>query len=448
MTKLTMDAGKLGRALNILSVRRCKARALMECIRLDPGGITAGLASLPGELKADIHVRIPMQVEGDGVLVVNALALKKAIAKRAGPVTIEAKTSLDASAEVDGVTTTIPTLDPEDWWGQEVLAIGPDLAAITMTWPEWERLSAVRYAAHREKTRYAMNGLSVSVQDGMVVQVAATDGKRLHVRRKAIDNLPAGWPSPSVVIPTRAVEVANALASWQVKLAHVPATGLDPGQVLIQAGHGNVMVEPVAGHFPPYRDVIPKNSEVLAEVDTRSLLLTLRGVKRDQDQDPMAGLLPRAGDLAIKVWRHDVSAFSVLRATTSTRGTVPVQAVNARYLAEMVGASVTRSVKLAWEVNGSPHATGPITINEPDGVALLMPIDVGVRGSLPRELSGLDLVPTGDDPARGQPDASKLADLVAQVKAIAPELAPGNLSKAGTVRVNLAALVALLERAG
>ncbi|MEM7807020.1 MAG: DNA polymerase III subunit beta [Planctomycetota bacterium] len=116
------------------------------------------------------------------------------------------------------------------------------------------------FAAAREGTRYAFNGVLTTVRDGRLVMVA-TDGRRLaqavgdaEVKMAVEDPKKA----PKSIIPTKALNLVDKLVGdpeEPVKLQ------IKANQVLVGTKHATLSTTLVEGQFPPFEDVIPKDND-------------------------------------------------------------------------------------------------------------------------------------------------------------------------------------------
>ncbi len=112
------------------------------------------------------------------------------------------------------------------------------------------------FAAARESTRYAINGILWEINDEQLT-MAATDGRRLSVGRSKIKRTHSK-AIPQAIVPTRAMTLfarlpAEPAATVQVKIA--------ANQILLRVGRETLSTSLVEGHFPKYQDVIPNDCD-------------------------------------------------------------------------------------------------------------------------------------------------------------------------------------------
>jgi DNA polymerase-3 subunit beta len=126
------------------------------------------------------------------------------------------------------------------------------------------------YAAARETTRYAINGLLLEVKGNKLVMVG-TDGRRLAW---ATTTLPGKLEEEvSAIIPSRAIQMLS-------RFAQEPETPVKirimENQVAFEVPGALLISSVIEGRYPGYDAVIPKESTTKMTVDRLTLLSALR----------------------------------------------------------------------------------------------------------------------------------------------------------------------------
>jgi len=140
-------------------------------------------------------------------------------------------------------------------------------------------LDRTRFAAAREMTRYAINGVLFE-KKGKKLSLVATDGHRLAQTRD--DTIAEGGKDVSAVVPIKAINLIERLltdpeqtVSLQFKenklFVQVGAEASAGGAVT--ATMSTALVE---GTFPPYGDVIPKDSDKKVMLNRERFLSAVR----------------------------------------------------------------------------------------------------------------------------------------------------------------------------
>ncbi|MHC4065316.1 MAG: DNA polymerase III subunit beta [Planctomycetota bacterium] len=126
------------------------------------------------------------------------------------------------------------------------------------------------FAAARENTRYAINGV-LWEKSGGALSLVATDGRRLaHARSKLISGQEG---EVSAIVPSKAMALFQRILSDRDEAVAVRITG---NQMLVRCPQVTVSTALVEGHFPKYQDVIPGDSNKTAEFEVAEILSAVR----------------------------------------------------------------------------------------------------------------------------------------------------------------------------
>lgn len=127
------------------------------------------------------------------------------------------------------------------------------------------------FAAARESTRYAINGVLWELA-GDRLTLAATDGRRLSVASGAL--VDSGSPAVTqVIVPGKALSLlAHLPVSTEVRVGVKMTTS----QVLLNMGGVTISTALVEGRFPKYQDVIPADCDRIAKINTVEFIGALR----------------------------------------------------------------------------------------------------------------------------------------------------------------------------
>jgi len=126
------------------------------------------------------------------------------------------------------------------------------------------------FAVAKENTRYAINGV-LWERRGQKLSLVATDGRRLAWVTGSVEK--AGSGDEERIVPVKTVSVL------QKVLAHaheMVAIQLRENQIVARSGAYVVSSAMVEGHFPQYRDVVPKDNDQKVEINTQELLSGIR----------------------------------------------------------------------------------------------------------------------------------------------------------------------------
>lgn len=177
------------------------------------------------------------------------------------------------------------------------------------------------FAAARENTRYAINGVLMK-RDGKKLEMVATDGRRLALCRSSV---PAGkndGAPASCIIPSKALGLIQKLADDPEENITIAVTetqavfAIGGSEADGDGARATLATSLVEGTFPPYEDVIPSDQDkkasfekaVLMSAVKRAALLTneeSRGVRLTfnggSKQLQLASRAPEVGEATINV---------------------------------------------------------------------------------------------------------------------------------------------------
>lgn len=119
------------------------------------------------------------------------------------------------------------------------------------------------FAAARESSRYAINGVLWEVQ-GTKLTMAATDGRRLSCGHTEVSGVQGDAVLQSI-IPSKALTLLNRLSSD----ADTPMlVKLTDNQAIFRIGPATISTSLVEGRFPKYQEVIPTDSKHTVTLNT------------------------------------------------------------------------------------------------------------------------------------------------------------------------------------
>ncbi|RLT07634.1 MAG: DNA polymerase III subunit beta [Planctomycetota bacterium] len=115
------------------------------------------------------------------------------------------------------------------------------------------------FATDTESTRYALGGLLLEFNEG-IVTLAATDSRRLAVATAACEKhgTPES-PAKATVVPTKAMSLLERSIDPHAEFVDI---AVHENDVMMRSGSCVVYSRLVEGRFPRYRDVIPRGGHV------------------------------------------------------------------------------------------------------------------------------------------------------------------------------------------
>lgn len=118
-----------------------------------------------------------------------------------------------------------------------------------------EAVGQTLFAAARENTRYAINGV-LWEKKGKRLNLVATDGRRLAQSGASLEK--SVGDDSSAIIPTKTL---NLLSKLHFSADETIDVRLTQNQVVLRTERATISSVLVEGHFPKYQDVIPRDSD-------------------------------------------------------------------------------------------------------------------------------------------------------------------------------------------
>lgn len=126
------------------------------------------------------------------------------------------------------------------------------------------------FAAARENTRYAINGVLWEKQ-AKQLNLVATDGRRLAMSSASLEK--SVGEDTQAIVPTKALNLLS-------KLHYSPDESLDirldSNQIVLRSERATISSVLVEGHFPKYQDVIPRDQDKKIALVTTEFLSAVK----------------------------------------------------------------------------------------------------------------------------------------------------------------------------
>jgi DNA polymerase-3 subunit beta len=129
------------------------------------------------------------------------------------------------------------------------------------------------FAAARESTRYAFNGVLMAIRQKKV-QLVATDGRRLALAKGdpiAVNRTEKDLPTP--IVPAKALNLVEKLIDNPDETVGIQ---FRENSILFSTPRATLTSNLVEGQFPPYEDVLPKGSDRKMTASTADFLSAIR----------------------------------------------------------------------------------------------------------------------------------------------------------------------------
>lgn len=140
------------------------------------------------------------------------------------------------------------------------IKIGPLRSAVDQT----------LFAAARENTRYAINGVLWEKQDKKL-NLVATDGRRLAMSSASLEK--SVGEDALAIVPTKAL---NLIGKLHFSADESLDIRLSSNQIIFRSERATISSVLVEGHFPKYQDVIPRDQDKKIPLQTAEFLSAVK----------------------------------------------------------------------------------------------------------------------------------------------------------------------------
>lgn len=245
-------------------------KPILACVKLRFADETVGLSTTDGEAALDI-VAPALHVDRPGEIVVPADQLLGIVREMSdAEITIEGQ---ERHCTICGAGSQfrIFVMNPADFPPVPRLDDEADLA---IPGHQLRRMIGLTiYAAARETSRYAINGI-LWEKIGKRLFLVATDGRRLARAGGMVGSAGGDFQA---ILPAKALGVFEKVFTpprddddWKVEIKVLP------NQAMLRSGNKLLTTVLVEGHFPNYNDVIPKTTNKKARIDRNELMGAVR----------------------------------------------------------------------------------------------------------------------------------------------------------------------------
>jgi DNA polymerase-3 subunit beta len=307
--KVICDRGALVEALNVVGgvVVTRTPKPVLACVKLTAEGSTLTLAATDMEVGITLATaRVEVQQAGSALVPADKLS---AIVRESIDPTLTIHVEQD-QATITGQDSKFKI------FGYQVADFPPVSefkgdADFEVSANDLHRLIALTiFATARENSRYAINGVLVE-RDGNKLTVVATDGHRLAMAKGACKAPKSEGKPTTAIVPTKALHLLQRLFNDGEETVRVK---IENSQILFATDAATLASNLVEGNFPPYKDVVPKdgdrkamlNTDTLVSAFRRAALLTneeSKGVKMSFSKDglTLTSRAPEMGEAEINV---------------------------------------------------------------------------------------------------------------------------------------------------
>lgn len=266
--KILCDRTALQEAVNVVSsvvpVKTTKPVLYNFLVRADGDGITLYATDL--EMSARVEID-SVKVSKKGTVLLPARETSALLRELSDPTVTLESTDNRCRIESGGGSFVLLGEDPEQFPDQSVVKSGKkmEISCGRML----RMIQETMFAAAKEETRYAINGVLLDAAAGCV-RMVSTDGRRLAISYENTDTK----AEFKVVVPIRALAtLARALSEGSKEMLQVE---VGDKQIVFNTGKAQLVSQLLETRFPDYEGVLPKAAETTIEVPRAVLEGALR----------------------------------------------------------------------------------------------------------------------------------------------------------------------------
>jgi DNA polymerase-3 subunit beta len=226
------------------------------------------------------------------------------------------------------------------------------------------------FAITQEESRYALNG-SLLLLSGGKLQMVSTDGHRLALAASDIDHAADRDDQLKVIVPKKAlVELAKLTAGAEDNLE----LSRDENHLYFEIQNRNLTSRMLAGQFPNYELVLPKNNDKSVTLNVDKVTQAIRRAALMADE--------RSHGVKVDLTNNQLSITSQSADVGEAREVLPIDyngeslsiGFNAQYLLDFLGVVGTDEVVFEFKDEQSPALLRPSGDGNADYKYVIMPM--------------------------------------------------------------------------
>jgi DNA polymerase-3 subunit beta len=233
-------------------------------------------------------------------------------------------------------------------------------------------ISRTIYAITQEESRYALNGSLLLLSEGKL-QMVATDGHRLSLAGAALEQ-----PSPDtqaeplrVIIPRKALSELSKLTSNSDETVEFAR---DENHLYFKVGHRQLTSRMLAGQFPNYDLVLPKNNDKVVPLNSDKITQAIRRAALMADE--------RSHGVKFELTKGKLNITSQSADVGEAREVIPIDytgeklsiGFNAQYLLDFLNVVGTEEIAFEFKDEQSPALMRPQADGGNDFRYVIMPM--------------------------------------------------------------------------
>ena len=227
-------------------------------------------------------------------------------------------------------------------------------------------ISKTLFATAKEHSRYAISGVLWEIT-GKKLQLVATDGYRLALAKGTLIN--QAKREASAIVPAKLMSLIQRIAG---NTEQTLAVRITDSQILIRSANAVLVSNLVQGNFPKYGDVIPRDCQRKATIDTGAFLHRIRQAALLTNEESKGVRLSFSPGSLTMTSRAPETGEAEVKAAIEYEGDPLEIGFNPAYLTDAL--KVVQTDKIVLEMNAA-NKPGLIKAGT-DFLYMLMPLDL------------------------------------------------------------------------
>lgn len=231
-------------------------------------------------------------------------------------------------------------------------------------------ISRTVYAITQEESRYALNGSLFLMSDDKL-QMVATDGHRLALAASSFESADKKADPLRVIIPKKAL---NELLKLTAGSDDTLEFSKDDNHLFFKLGHRQLTSRMLAGQFPNYELVLPKNNDKLIPLNSDKITQAIKRASLMADE--------RSHGVKFELTNGRLNITSQSADVGEAKETIPIDytgenltiGFNAQYLLDFLGVVGTDEVIFEFKDEQSPALLRPSENGQYDYRYVAMPM--------------------------------------------------------------------------
>lgn len=354
----------LGLITNVVPTRTPKP--ILQCLRITSEVDAVTICATDLEVGINIQIlQVEIEEAGDIVLPADKLA---SIVRESIDEVIEIESS-DSTIKIKGAdshftiyghdASQFPAVPGPDGKGDLEIGLGKLQEGIEFS----------VFAAAKESTRYALNGILWEV-DGKKLNMVATDGRRLAKSVVRLDTSAKGKiPEGRIIVPTKTMTLLDRLGGDEDAMVGIRFVD---NQIVLSCGQVVISSNLVEGNFPKYEDIIPEDYDNQVVLSTDQALSAVRRASLLANEDSKGVKLSLSKNHIVFSGRAPETGDAQIDMTVDYTGKPMDVGFNPQFLIDVL--RVIKADEFVLEV-GDPERPGVIKCGD-DFIYIVMPVNL------------------------------------------------------------------------